>query len=1126
MKYTDQAFQLSPSDITNHLGCKHLTNLNKRSAMGEMDKPDWTDPHTALLQQKGQEHEDAYLAHLKAMGKSVEELQNKPYDELHKALRRGAEVITQPTFREGVWFGRADFLIRKEGKSDLGDYHYEVQDTKLAQNTRATTILQLCLYSEILGKLQGRDPEKLFVVKPGADFPTEAYQFAEFRAYYNLVKAKLQAAVADPPETQPLPVAKCGECAWWKHCDRQWHEADHLSLIAGIRSGQLKELENQSFETLEAYASFDQPYRDKPAKGNPLTYDKIHGQAQIQLKGRREERLLHELLDIEDQRGLHRLPAPSKGDIYFDIEGDHFYEDGGMEYLLGWVCKEGSDYRYHPLWARNRKEEKAAFQQFIDTIMARWEKYPDMYIYHYAPYEPGAMKRLAMRHATREEEVDKLLRAERFIDLYRVIRESLQASVESYSLKEMEQFTDYERKAPLQESAAARRRFGTALELDAMDQIPQADYDLIADYNEDDCWATLYLHQWIEDIYQQAVADGHKLTRPENKTGDASDKVDEMGDEARKLFDALTSDIPEEPKDRSKEQKARWLLAHMIEYWRRENKNQWWEYFRLHELEVDELLDDRDGIAYLTFESREQDGNKLPIDHYSFPGQEVAIGEGDEVVEPMGETIGKVVAISTEKGWVRIKKRKVSKDIHPAAVHIRDIFDNQLLQSALYRFAQEIIQHGFTRNGHYDAGKDLLLRQPPNLSENTILRQEEETPKDAAVRIAPLLQNAILPIQGPPGTGKTYTGAHMILHLWQQNQKIGVTAVSHKAIQNLLLKVKEEGEKAKIEPPCAHKGDVPKDKQDQIKELDSNDAALEAATQSKVVGATAFVWAREEAQGVLDYLFVDEAGQMALSYVLALSGCARNIILLGDPQQLEQPQQGAHPEGADVSALSHLLEEGHPTILPDKGLFLDTTWRLPPDITSYTSEIFYENRLKAHPDLSQQQIQGHGPWAGSGLRFLPVAHEGNQNQSPEEVEAIAALVSDILAANLRWQDREGKTQPIGPTDILIVAPYNSQVNALKDRLPHQRIGTVDKFQGQEAPIVIYSMTSSSPEDAPRGMGFLYSPNRLNVATSRAQCLCILVASPQLLEPDCHSIDQMRWANALCRYGELTSREMS
>jgi superfamily I DNA and/or RNA helicase len=311
--------------------------------------------------------------------------------------------------------------------------------------------------------------------------------------------------------------------------------------------------------------------------------------------------------------------------------------------------------------------------------------------------------------------------------------------------------------------------------------------------------------------------------------------------------------------------------------------------------------------------------------------------------------------------------------------------------------------------------------------------------------------------------------------------------------------------------------------------LGDNPGALQAlhSGQVNVLGGTAWLWARPEFANAVDVLFVDEAGQMSLANVLAVSRAAKNIVLLGDPQQLEQPQKGSHPEGANASVLQHILGASQ-TILPERGIFLPVTWRLAPSICSFTSELFYESRLTPKVGLERQCLIGTGLFDGSGLWVLDVDHDGNRTSSIEEVDVVADLVARLTAAGAKWVDEDGDAEQLTVDDILVVSPYNAQVSRLAERLEciGVRVGTVDKFQGQEAPVVIYSMATSRPEDAPRGMEFLYSHNRLNVASSRARCAAILVASPRLFEPECRTPRQMKLANALCRYREFAlSRPM-
>jgi len=364
----------------------------------------------------------------------------------------------------------------------------------------------------------------------------------------------------------------------------------------------------------------------------------------------------------------------------------------------------------------------------------------------------------------------------------------------------------------------------------------------------------------------------------------------------------------------------------------------------------------------------------------------------------------------------------------------------------------------------------------------------------------------------------------MICELVRQGKKIGITAVSHKVIRRLLEETLNAAKEVGLRGlTCVRKVSEKSEEAlpDGITETTDNGVAL-AALQgggARVVAGTAWLWSRKDLFETVDVLFVDEAGQISLANVLAVAQAAKNIVLLGDPQQLDQPQRGSHPQGAEASALEHLLA-GARTIPEGKGLFLERTWRLHPKIREFTSEVFYECRLQSREELENQRIEGHPSLTEAGLWFAPVTHEGNQNASPEEVERVAAIVEGLLKPEVKWTDQRGKCRSLGIEDILIVAPYNAQVSDLASRLRKARVGTVDKFQGQEAPLAIYSLTTSSPEDAPHGMEFLYSLNRLNVATSRARAAVVIVGSPRLLEPECRTPRQMQLANALCRYVEL------
>jgi AAA domain len=618
-------------------------------------------------------------------------------------------------------------------------------------------------------------------------------------------------------------------------------------------------------------------------------------------------------------------------------------------------------------------------------------------------------------------------------------------------------------------------------------------------------------------------AGGTQIPRPEPKDGSAPEKLDDRARRVAALMAALTAGVPAERTERNEEQQARWLLAHLLDWHRREAKAPWWEFFRLRDLSEEELLAEKAALSGLQFLERVGGTTKCPVDRYGYPRQEMEVRNDDLLHLPDGTDFGEVDRIDRVAHTVDIKKRGAQAEVHPSALFAHTIMRTDVLADALLRIAEDVVQNGIAGGMRYRAARELLPARPPRLRTTAFQAQPRESAVEFGVRIAPDLDYTVLAIQGPPGAGKTYTGARMICELVRRGARVGVTAVSHKVIRNLLDAATKEAAKQQIAMRCAHKVTTKSDADTSIEELTSNEKVLDQLQDGRanLVGATPWLWARPEAREAADVLFVDEAGQMSLANILAASQSAASVVLLGDPQQLEQPQQGTHPEGSDVSGLEHILR-GRKTIPKNSGIFLPETWRLSPSICAFTSEVFYESKLHARAGLEMQVLVGTTPFEGAGLWVVPAGHQGNQNSSLEEVELIDKIIARLLHPEARWIDGNGRTHSVTPDDVLIIAPYNSQVSLLTERLGNgrARVGTVDKFQGQEAPIAIYSMATSRPEDAPRGMEFLYSLNRLNVATSRARCASILVASPRLFEPECKSPRQMQLANALCRYVEL------
>jgi hypothetical protein len=709
--------------------------------------------------------------------------------------------------------------------------------------------------------------------------------------------------------------------------------------------------------------------------------------------------------------------------------------------------------------------------------------------------------------------------------LHQAFKQAVRASVEEYSLKKVEGFYGFERKTPLEASRAAMRYVEHRLELGRMgEELPNEIRETTEGYNAEDCVSTARLRDWLEAERKKLEEGGAEVPRHIDKAEEASEELNERQKRVLALVEKLTRGIPADPTERTQEQRATWLLAQLLDWHRREDKATYWEGFRLGDLDDEDLLEDRAGLAGLKLLERLNIERNIPVDRYAFEKQETEARVGKDLYWK-GEKFGSVSAVDPVRRTIDIKKTRKTAELHPTSVYVWERpFNVKEHAEALFRIGEWVAANGIDSGGRYRAGRDLLLRKRPLLTKDQTLEPlAGEEPKVTACRIALALRDSVFAIQGPPGAGKTFTGARMICELVKEGKKVGITALSHKVIRKLMEEVVEAAEEQKQgNVRCMQRSDTEEPTED-IAIARNNEAGWAALRSGKanVLGGTSWLWSPEAAHEVVDVLFIDEAGQMGLADVLAVSQTAKSLVLIGDPQQLERPLKGSHPEGAEKSALEHLLGE-RKTISKDMGFLLPETWRLHPKICEFTSEYFYEGRLESRRLLQSRILEGHAWLSGAGLWLVPLEHVGNRNSSAEEVEAVARIVQGLLKPEVSWFRSAGNPRRLKEEDVLIVSPYNAQVADLTARLPKMRIGTVDKFQGQEAPIVIYSLTTSSPEDAPRGMEFLYSLNRLNVATSRAMTTVILVGSPKLFEPECRTPRQMQLANAFCGYLEMAT----
>jgi uncharacterized protein len=1153
MQQVDDQLILSASDLINFLECQHLTWLDLEHAHGRFDAEPTRGDSAELVARKGDEHERRHLEELRAeLGSRLVEIETgaaysgivEAAEQTRAAMNAGAPVIFQATFLQDGWRGHADFLERVERPSGLGGWSYEVVDTKLARSVKPYFIMQLCLYSEFVAAIQAAAPREIHVILGTGE--RTSFVLADFGAYYRRMRRHFQAALEDGLQASyPDPVSHCGLCRWSDHCDARRTKDDHLSLVARLGRPELAKLEASGVSTVAQLAEL--PADACPARIGQGTFDRLRQQARLQVDQRETGVPRYELLEPEldpekARRGFALLPQPSTGDVFFDIEGDPFYEDG-LEYLWGVSYVQDGKETFRAFWGRDRAEEKQAFEGFIDFVTTRRERYPNMHVYHYAAYERTAMGRLMGLHATREDEVDRLLRQNVLVDLYRVTEQALRISQPSYSLKKVEAFYMPAREASVTDGEDSILKFEEWL-----DSGEQSLLDWIRDYNEEDCRSTLMLRDWLLERRAECEAQyGVEISWRPAGEAKPTDAQTEASEEVVGLQKRLLDGVADDRQLRSDDEQGRWLLAQLVDYHRRDEKPYWWEFFSRFEKSEEELeMLDSEALSGL---SCVEEPVALPkpsrslIYRLVYPPQEHKISEGSFAdpftaradpqtgeLDPFTAVDYNVERVLDAEGVVEIRRSTAkSGEPLPRSLIPSTYYNTKLQRAALRELAGVLIDAGLPDSCRYRAALSILRRSYPHTDAAI---QSEPLQLGAAsleqtTRLAEELLESYLFIQGPPGSGKTYTGAHLILGLLKVGHRVGVSANSHKAIHNLLHEVEEHAGDRGVDFRGLQKdagGDsVFESKLDQPL-IDASNAATDFPTPdgTNLMAGTAWLWCREEMRESVDYLVIDEAGQVSLADALAMSTAARNVILLGDPLQLAQVSQGTHPLGSGSSVLEHLLGDAG-TIPPNRGVFLDQTRRMHPDVCHFVSQAVYEGRLSAIAECAVQDIQCDGALTGTGVRSILLHHVGDTRRSTDEAERIANDIAGMIGGEYTHAD--GTRAALTGSDFMVVTPYNSQVRCLRTTLDarglHDAVaGTVDKFQGQEAAVVFFSMATSSREEIPRNVEFLYSRNRLNVAVSRARCLAVLVCSPDLLTIHCRTVEQMRLVNALCLFVEM------
>ena len=1135
MKTHSSKIIYSPSDLVRFVNSPFASWMDRYHLENHDEvTPDQESEDQKLIARTGDQHERAVLEEFKGSKAGLVEISRDDARaaqmETISAIGAHTPIIYQAALEDQQFAGFADFLILDE----MG--HYQVWDTKLARSPKPQYAIQLCCYSEMYVAMTGKPMPQTFGLILGAKNRV-VFRVEDFVHYYHRVRADFLSMqenftgnIADRPE--PLPMADHGR--WTSYAEKFFDDSDHLVRVAGITVGQIKKLKAAGIAKMADLGAASGRTVPKLAAES---LEKLVAQARLQCETRANRRmtpdasaqfeLLPQVGTNGEPVGLAALPSDHPADVFFDMEG-YPLVPGGLEYLFGASTRDSKTggLEFHDWWAHDRDEEKLAFEGFVDWVFDRWQSNAGMHIYHYAAYEVSAVRRLSTHHDSRQDEVDELLRNGAFVDLYQTVRHGLRIGEDSYSIKSVEHLYRPRRSTEVATAVDSIVQYVNWMESNqpgAWGSSPILKG--IRDYNEDDCKSTSELLQWLREIANKAsIPSAHPVQVASAAT--STPKVLPPEVVARLATISMLRERGDAPSI---------ALADLLDFHRREEKPMWWRMFDRAIATAEELILDSGCIQGVRVVGSPTPEKQSQVQTYCFdPTQECKLtADGRTPVMFTYDLEGKftLAALDTVGGTLQLKigNKGLKEKFGGSFPRQGSLIPYEHVPAAAIQAALTDVAIKHLAGHLHPPVAALFERAAPA----TVLQTAHESTISAAVRVTSSMDGGFLVVQGPPGTGKTYTAARVIHSLLAAGKRVGVASNSHKAVTNLLIEcgnaarnaggflqgVKAGGEK---EGPLFSENQL-------FRHVESNKDARTAYSDG-VVGGTAWLFTLPEWEGVLDFLFIDEAGQVSLANAVAMARCAKNIVLLGDQMQLEQPIQGSHPGDAGLSSLQYALKDlrasqpdlpvFHAVVPSNYGLFLGESRRMHPAVCRFISESIYEGRLESHDDCVKQRISFTPNTTGivtkeSGIVFIGVEHDGDIQQSDEEVEQVEAVYSEMLGRPYTASD--GSTRPLALADFLFIAPYNAQVRALQAVLPvGARVGSVDKFQGQEAPVCILSLCSSYGEYGSRGLAFILDRNRLNVAISRAKCLAIVVSDPRIGGAAAGSIDEMMLLNLYCK----------
>ena len=1110
----------SPTMLKKYLGCKYIifNEINEKKLNLKKIELNINDK---LRFEKGNQHEKDYLKELKKSHKKVLDLKKSDLTREEKisktiqAMKEGWEIIHGGWLKKDKWTGEFDFLIiNKELKSKFGDYSYEVIDTKYSNKPKPDHIIQLGMYTYMLENTQGVLPKRFTIVLK--NMVKEDVQVNQVNEFFKIHRENYEKFVGNGVDKQkPEKCSFCSTCEWQEECEKIWIKEDNLNQIGGLTKVHLKKLLELKIDTA---TKLSKQNPDKILKGfRKEISHKLITQAKLQKEYEKTNVPIHQPNpnNLNGFKGFNLLPEQSECDLYFDIESveDHIYS-GGLEYLLGIYYIENGKEKFEALWSHSKEEEKKNLIKFFDFTKSHFKKYPNSKIYHYGSYEITALLKLTSFHKVKGIEYDHYLNLDKFVNLLEVNRQGLFISENSYSLKNVEKFYEFKREGDVQRGDASQEYY-----IEWLETQDQNFLDEIESYNKQDCNSTYQLHKWLLGI------------KPSETSWFVSQKKDSKMELRDWEVDMITYQEKVE-KSKIKNKQIKQLMSDIIGFYNREDKPAWREFFDRRTKSDEELIDDPECIGNMKSNGEPTTDKRSLLYSYKFEDQDFKLRKSKKTIIANNQDIeqndyaGTIIDIDYKKKELLLKRGK-SQGLLPQLLSIGPDKPrpNTKLISNTYKFIDTLINN----EKKYKALNDFLEKKHPNIkgikNGEKIVKSDDfskEIPK-----IISNLEDSFIYIQGPPGTGKTFQASNAIIELLKQNKKIAITGLSHKVIHNLLQKIEDMAKEKQFNFEGYKRGNLEDEDTifngEFIKTYEKDPVFMDALKEDNVgqiFAGTKYHLASSFYDAKIDYLFIDEAGQVSLADLISIGNIAKNIVLIGDQNQLGQPIRGTHPNESGQSILDYLLE-GKDTIPDDRGIFLNKTYRLNSKINDFISSNFYEERLVCDERTDKRIIKfdKKSLIKKDGIHYIQMDHKNNVQTSIEEFEVVKDLMLQLIGSEF---DDNGKKRKLNIEDFLIISPYNTQVNLLISKLEEAKIknpkvGTIDKFQGQEAPITIISMTSSDNDSLPRNKEFFFSRNRLNVAISRAQVVSIILFNPNLLDSSPKNLEQIKLMNNFFKF---------